>query len=55
MHIPPGADGLKGYNQQPLFPVDTNTPIKEDLKSGREIFEIIYKFYHINNNSRFIY
>ncbi len=41
-----------GYNQQPLFPVDTNTPIKEDLKSEIEIFEIIYKFYHINREEQ---
>lgn len=50
-YIPPGDDGL-GYNQQPLFPVDTNTPIKEDLKSEIEIFEIIYKFYHINREEQ---
>ena len=50
-YIQPGSDG-SGYNQQPLFPVDTNTPIKEDLKSEIEIFEIIYKFYHINREEQ---
>ncbi len=46
------TDTDPGYNQQPLFPVDTNTPIKEDLKSEIEIFEIIYKFYHINREEQ---
>lgn len=52
-YIQPGTDeDNPGYNQQPLFPVDTNTPIKEDLKSEIEIFEIIYKFYHINREEQ---
>lgn len=52
---PPNNDNEAYYqqlNQQPLFPVDTNTPIKEDLKSEIEIFEIIYKFYHINREEQ---
>ena len=50
-YIPPGVLGTD-YNQQPLFPVDTNSPIKEDIYSEIEIFEIIYKFYHINREEQ---
>ena len=35
---PPNNDNEAYYQHQPLFPVDTNTPIKEDLKSEARNF-----------------
>ena len=34
-------------NQQPILPVDKYTRFEENVTSNIEIFEIIYKYYHI--------
>jgi hypothetical protein len=48
LYIPSTA----GYNQQPIIPVDKHTPFKENVTSNIEIFEIIYKYYHISHDEQ---
>ena len=43
-NVPPINQGL---NRQSLYPIDTGSPFKEEVKSSIEEFEIIYNFYHV--------
>jgi len=48
----PYIDSSGGYNQQPIIPIEKHTSFKENVTSNIEIFEIIYKYYHISHTEQ---
>lgn len=54
-NTPTGEDGNsnndppinKGFNRQPLNPINKGSPFREELVSSIEALEIVYNFYHV--------